>query len=58
MWCRGKARPQNGGYGHPDHIQNHRVTMATRVDTGVSDQKYDALAAHASQSAGALTCSS
>jgi LmbE family N-acetylglucosaminyl deacetylase len=96
----------NGGYGHPDHIQTHRVTMAavalldgpakvywsaipqswirdigatmqelgiqwdapdpdpdlppmglpdeeitTWIDTsGVADQKYDALAAHASQS--------
>lgn len=100
---------ENGGYGHPDHIQAHRVAMAavaltgrhakvywstvprswvhdvaallreagvgwdeteisdlppiglpdeqitTWIDaTGVSDQKYDALAAHASQSDGAL----
>jgi LmbE family N-acetylglucosaminyl deacetylase len=100
---------ENGGYGHPDHIQTHRVTMAaaalagrqakvywstvpqswardieallreagiewdetgeaelppiglpddqitTWVDTtGVSDQKYDALAAHGSQSDGAF----
>jgi LmbE family N-acetylglucosaminyl deacetylase len=99
---------ENGGYGHPDHIQAHRVTMAavdlvegpskvywatvprswmenigqrmrelgiewdeptsdappmglpddqitTWVDTGgVADQKYDALAAHASQSDGAF----
>ena len=100
---------ENGGYGHPDHIQAHRVTMAaaaltdqpakvywstvphswardvaaqmreagvgwdetggaelppiglpddqitTWVDTtGVSDQKYDALAAHASQGDGTV----
>jgi LmbE family N-acetylglucosaminyl deacetylase len=100
---------ENGGYGHPDHIQTHRVTMAavaltsepakvywstvpeswmrdvaslmreagvewdedevselppmglpddqisTWIDTtGVSDQTYDALAAHGSQSDGAL----
>ncbi|MEU4245571.1 PIG-L family deacetylase [Actinoplanes sp. NPDC026619] len=100
---------ENGGYGHPDHIQTHRVTMAavelagrpakvywstvpeswtrdvvalmreaglgwdetevselppiglpddqitTWIDTtGVSDQKYDALAAHPSQGDGAL----
>jgi LmbE family N-acetylglucosaminyl deacetylase len=100
---------ENGGYGHPDHIQAHRVTMAavaltdgpakvywstvprswmskvaehmremgagweepdvselppiglpdeqitTWIDTtGVSDQKYEALAAHASQGDGAL----
>jgi N-acetyl-1-D-myo-inositol-2-amino-2-deoxy-alpha-D-glucopyranoside deacetylase len=99
---------ENGGYGHPDHIQAHRVTMAaldlvegvskvywatvprswmeqvgermrelgmeweqpegdlppmgmpdeqitTWVDTdGFTDQKYDALAAHASQSDGAF----
>ncbi|WP_212999513.1 PIG-L family deacetylase [Winogradskya consettensis] len=100
---------ENGGYGHPDHIQTHRVTMAavelaghpakvywstvpeswmhdvaallrdagvewdeaevaelppmglpadqisTWIDTtGVSAQKYDALAAHASQGDGAL----
>jgi N-acetyl-1-D-myo-inositol-2-amino-2-deoxy-alpha-D-glucopyranoside deacetylase len=100
---------ENGGYGHPDHIQTHRVSMAavalaavpakvymsvvprsvmrdlrerlreagigpespesadlppmgwpdeeitTWVDTSaVTDQKYDALAAHASQSDGAF----
>ena len=102
---------ENGGYGHPDHIQTHRVTMAavalvdppakvywstvpqswihdvaaqmreagvgggwdetevselppiglpddqitTWIDTtGVSDQKFDALAAHGSQGDGAM----
>jgi LmbE family N-acetylglucosaminyl deacetylase len=77
---------ENGFYGHPDHIQAHRITMAAVADTGLpakvdwedpddedggplsevglpdeqittwldtrayGGQKYDALAAHASQS--------
>ncbi|WP_131739581.1 PIG-L family deacetylase [Actinomadura roseirufa] len=42
-----KYRPQvvvtydeNGGYGHPDHIQAHRVALAAAERTGVPDKFY------------------
>ncbi|HXW82572.1 MAG TPA: PIG-L family deacetylase [Acidimicrobiales bacterium] len=43
----GKYRPQvvvtydeNGGYGHPDHIQVHRATVAAAESTGVPAKLY------------------
>lgn len=42
-----KYRPQvvvtydeNGGYGHPDHIQAHRVAVAATEATGIPDKLY------------------
>ncbi|WP_067825362.1 PIG-L family deacetylase [Actinomadura kijaniata] len=42
-----KYRPQvvvtydeNGGYGHPDHIQAHRVAVAAVERTGIADKLY------------------
>ena len=31
---------ENGGYGHPDHIQAHRVAMAAAGDTGIPQKLY------------------
>ncbi len=31
---------ENGFYGHPDHIQAHRVTMAAATDTGIPAKVY------------------
>jgi N-acetyl-1-D-myo-inositol-2-amino-2-deoxy-alpha-D-glucopyranoside deacetylase len=31
---------ENGGYGHPDHIQAHRVTMAAVASTGIPAKVY------------------
>ncbi|XRQ16106.1 PIG-L family deacetylase [Actinomadura welshii] len=31
---------ENGGYGHPDHIQAHRIAMAAAERTGVPDKLY------------------
>ncbi|MEV7010572.1 PIG-L family deacetylase [Streptosporangium sp. NPDC051022] len=31
---------ENGGYGHPDHIQAHRITMAAAEATGIPDKIY------------------
>ncbi|MEU6034669.1 PIG-L family deacetylase [Actinomadura sp. NPDC047616] len=31
---------ENGGYGHPDHIQAHRITMAAAELSGVPDKLY------------------
>jgi len=31
---------ENGGYGHPDHIQAHRVALAAAERTGVPDKLY------------------
>ncbi len=46
-----KYRPQvvvsydeNGGYGHPDHIQTHRVTAEAVARTGIPDKFYYAAA--------------
>ncbi|WP_084961203.1 PIG-L family deacetylase [Thermoactinospora rubra] len=30
----------DGGYGHPDHIQAHRITMAAAEATGIPDKLY------------------
>lgn len=30
----------NGGYGHPDHIQAHRITHAAATATGIPDKLY------------------
>ena len=30
----------NGGYGHPDHIQTHRVTVAAAESTGIPEKLY------------------
>jgi len=42
-----KYRPQvvvtydeNGGYGHPDHIQAHRIAVAATEKTGIPDKLY------------------
>lgn len=29
-----------GGYGHPDHVQTHRVTVAAAERTGIPDKLY------------------
>jgi LmbE family N-acetylglucosaminyl deacetylase len=31
---------ENGGYGHPDHIQAHRVAVAAAESTGIPDKLY------------------
>jgi LmbE family N-acetylglucosaminyl deacetylase len=31
---------ENGFYGHPDHIQAHRITMAAVADTGIPAKVY------------------
>jgi LmbE family N-acetylglucosaminyl deacetylase len=31
---------ENGGYGHPDHIQAHRVALAATERTGIPDKLY------------------
>jgi LmbE family N-acetylglucosaminyl deacetylase len=31
---------ENGGYGHPDHIQAHRITVAATQATGIPDKLY------------------
>lgn len=31
---------ENGGYGHPDHIQAHRITLAAADRSGVPDKLY------------------
>lgn len=31
---------ENGGYGHPDHIQAHRVTVAASLASGIPDKLY------------------
>src|SRR5690606_30197920 len=31
---------ENGGYGHPDHIQAHRVALAAAEKSGVPDKLY------------------
>ncbi|MEU8346768.1 N-acetylglucosaminyl deacetylase, LmbE family [Actinomadura meyerae] len=31
---------ENGGYGHPDHIQAHRVALAAAERTGIPDKLY------------------
>jgi LmbE family N-acetylglucosaminyl deacetylase len=31
---------ENGGYGHPDHIQAHRVALAAAKATGIPDKLY------------------
>ena len=31
---------ENGGYGHPDHIQAHRVAMAAADETGIPEKVY------------------
>jgi len=31
---------ENGGYGHPDHIQAHRITVAAIEATGIPDKFY------------------
>ncbi|RFS81182.1 GlcNAc-PI de-N-acetylase [Actinomadura spongiicola] len=31
---------ENGGYGHPDHIQAHRIALAAAEKTGVPDKLY------------------
>ncbi len=31
---------ENGGYGHPDHIQAHRITMAAVAETGLPAKVY------------------
>jgi LmbE family N-acetylglucosaminyl deacetylase len=31
---------ENGGYGHPDHIQAHRITLAAAEATGIPDKLY------------------
>lgn len=45
-----KYRPQvivtydeKGGYGHPDHIQAHRITVAATESTGIPDKLYYAV---------------
>ncbi|GAA4576855.1 PIG-L family deacetylase [Planotetraspora kaengkrachanensis] len=31
---------ENGGYGHPDHIQAHRIAVAATESTGIPDKLY------------------
>ncbi|MEV0667570.1 PIG-L family deacetylase [Actinomadura luteofluorescens] len=31
---------ENGGYGHPDHIQAHRIALAAAEQTGIPDKLY------------------
>jgi LmbE family N-acetylglucosaminyl deacetylase len=31
---------ENGGYGHPDHIQAHRIAMAATESTGIPGKLY------------------
>ncbi|MDL4770550.1 MULTISPECIES: PIG-L family deacetylase [Thermomonosporaceae] len=31
---------ENGGYGHPDHIQAHRIAVAAAESTGIPDKLY------------------
>jgi LmbE family N-acetylglucosaminyl deacetylase len=31
---------ENGGYGHPDHIQAHRITVAATEKTGIPEKLY------------------
>jgi LmbE family N-acetylglucosaminyl deacetylase len=34
------AYDENGGYGHPDHIQAHRIAVAATASTGIPDKLY------------------